>query len=538
MSIESERLVLFGPGLETEAPAEQFGNKASLLARMSAMGLPVPPGFALGVAVCRDYFANGRGMPPYVPELLQRGLRHLESTTGLKFGSARRPLLVSVRSGSPVSMPGMMTTVLNVGINRETLPGLILRRGNPRFAWDSYRRLLENFGEVMGVDPTSLDEALRATMSTVGAHDQAEMDFRALRDLATAYERTLRHVSGDPFPNDPREQLLLATRAVLDSWMSPRAQEFRARNHLGEGGGTAVTIQAMVFGNLGHDSGAGVMFTRNPWNGEPRPLIDFKLAVQGEDVVSRSRRTGSDVLEQAFPPVYRELLEAGQRLEYAFRDMQDVEFTVEEKRLYLLQTRDGAREPLAALRIALDLFDERLIDRREARARIGRLDLDRIRVHEADPALVPLAEGEPASIGVATGMVAFSPAEALELSRQGPVILVKDDLVPDDVAVLGSAVGAVMPQGSRTSHAIVVARQMGKAVVVGCPSIEIDAPLHRFRAGSHEVRSGDSISINGATGRIYLGRVEFTSRVPEELLAKARALIAPTTSFGPMVRHR
>jgi pyruvate,orthophosphate dikinase len=528
MSPEDERFVRFGPGLRTEASADRFGNKASLLARMSAMGLPVPPGFALGVAVCRDYFANGRGLPPYVPELLRRGIEHLESATGLSFGSARRPLLVSVRSGSPVSMPGMMTTVLNVGLCRETLPGLILRRGNPRFAWDSYRRLLENFGEVLGVDPSTLDESLRATMSSVGAHDQAELDFRALRDLSAAYERTLNRVSGRTFPEDPKDQLLLATRAVLDSWMSPRAQEFRARNRLGEGGGTAVTVQAMVFGNLGRDSGAGVMFTRNPWDGDPRPLVDFKLGVQGEDVVSHSRRSGGDDLELVFPTVYRQLLDAGQQLERAFGDMQDVEFTVEEKRLYLLQSRSGAREPLAAVRIALDLADEGRVDRTEARERIAPIDLDRIRVPAVDPAAVPLAEGEPASIGVATGQVAVSPVEAVELSRQGPVILVKDDLVPEDIAILGSTVGALMPRGSRTSHAIVVARQMGKVVVVGCPSIEVDAPLHRFRAGPREVRSGDTISIDGATGRIYLGPVEYTSRAPEELLARARTLIAST----------
>lgn len=532
MSTDAERYVFFGPGTTADAPAERFGNKASLLARMSSMGLPVPPGFALGVAVCQDYFENGRGMPPYVPELLRRGIGQIEVATNSKFGSTRRPLLVSVRSGSPVSMPGMMTTVLNVGINRETLAGLIQRRGNPRFAWDSYRRLLENFAEVMGVDSSALDTALRDTMNAAGARDQTEMDFRALRDLASAYERTLRRRSGSPFPADPREQLLLATRAVLDSWRSARAQEFRARNGLDEGAGTAVTVQAMVFGNLGHDSGAGVMFTRNPWTGAPDPLIDFKLAVQGEDVVSRSRKTGSDALERSFPEVHQRVLEVGRTLERAFHDMQDIEFTVEEKHLYILQTRDGVREPLAALRIAVDLFEAGLIDRREAQERIGRLALDRIQVHEVDPALEPLAEGEPASIGVASGMVAFSPAETLELSRRGSVILVKDDLVPDDIAVLGSAAGAVMPRGSRTSHAVVVARQMGKAVVVSCPAIEVDASLHRFRAGPREVRSGDVISINGATGRIYLGPVEFTSHAPEELLARARVLAAGPPTLG------
>ena len=361
-------------------------------------------------------------------------------------------------------------------------------------------------------------------MSSVEARDQSEIDFRALRDLATAYERILRRVSGKPFPQETPEQLLLATQAVLESWMSPRARQFRERNHLEHVGGTAVTIQAMVFGNLGRDSGAGVMFTRNPWNGEHRPLIDFKLAVQGEGVVSRSRRTGRDDLERVFPDLLRELTTIGGRLEAEFGDMQDVEFTVEERRLFLLQTRGGAREPLAALRIALDLADEGRIGRDEARFRIAALDLDRIVVHEMPTHRDPLAQGEPASLGVATGTVAFSPAEAVEASHHGPVILVKDDLVPDDLAALESAAGAVMPRGSRTSHAIVVARQMGKAVVVNCPLVEVDPVARRFRVGETEVHAGDTISIDGATGRIYTGRVEFRTRRPDELLERARSL--------------
>jgi pyruvate,orthophosphate dikinase len=500
MSTDAERLVRFGPGSTTLAPSERFGNKASCLARMAALGLPVPPGFALSIDVCHDYFASGRVVPPYLADHVRQGISHLETATGLKFGNPRRPLLVSVRSGSPVSMPGMMTTVLNVGITRE----------------------------VLGVDPGLLDDALRATMSSVGAREQSEMDFRALRDLATAYERILRRVSGTPFPEDAREQLLLATRSVLDSWMSPRAVQFRERNHLDRVGGTAITIQAMVFGNLGRDSGAGVMFTRNPWNGENRPLIDFKLAVQGEDVVSKSRRTGRDDLARAFPDILRDLTNYGRRLEAEFRDMQDVEFTVEERRLYLLQTRSGAREPLAALRIALDLADEGRIGRDEARSRLAELDLDRIVVHEMPTPREPLAQGEPASLGFATGAVVFSPAEAVEAARHGPVILVKDDLMPDDLTALESAVGAVMPRGSRTSHAIVVARQMGKAVVVNCPRVEVDPLVGRFRVGETEVRAGDTISIDGATGRIYTGPVEFETRRPEELLGRARSLgLAP-----------
>ncbi len=524
MPSEDGRLVRFGPQVSGEAPIDRFGFKTHGLARMASLGLPVPPGFALSVDVCREYYSNGRILPSYLSDYLHAGTRYLETATGYGFGDPRRPLLVSVRSGSPVSMPGMMATILNVGLTRETLSGLIVRWGDPRFAWDSYRRLLENLGEVMGVDPALRDEALRSTLSAAGAREPSEMDFRALRDLSSAYERVLRRARGEPFPEEPRDQLLRAVRAVLDSWMSPRAQRFRERNRLDSSGGTAVTVQAMVFGNLGRDSGAGVFFTRNPWNGEPRPLIDFRLSVQGEDVVSRSRRAGRDDFERLFPELHQGLLRYGRRLEAEFHDMQDVEFTVEAKRLYLLQTRAAAREPLAALRVALDLEAEGRIGPAEARSRLASLDLGKIVVHEAPPDVDLLARGEPASIGVAVGMVAFSPQEVEELARRGPVILVRDDLTADDLGALDSAVGALMPRGSRTSHAIVVARQMQKAVVVNCPSVEVDPVARRLRVGDREVRAGETISLDGATGSVYAGKVDFRPKRPEELLGRARLI--------------
>ena len=524
MASDPERILLFRRGLGAEVPATRFGNKAANLARMAGLELPVPPGFALSVDVCREYYRRGRHLPDDLPGLLEEGIDFLEKTTGLEFGGRRNPLLVSVRSGSAVSMPGMMTTVLNVGLNRETVSGLILRRGNPRFAWDSYRRLLENFAEVVGLEAGLFSGAVRAEMASEGALDQGELDFRALRELSEKYERLLRQHTGLAFPSDARGQLSAAARAVLESWMSPRARAFRLTNGLDDTGGTAVTVQAMVYGNLGPGSGAGVMFTRNPWTGEDRPVIDFKRGVQGEDVVSQSRTSRTNDLASLFPEVHRELLDAGLRLERAFRDMQDVEFTIEDRQLYLLQTRAGAREPLAALRIALDLVHAGWIDRPEAARRLERIDLDSISISEVAEAASPIAEGEAASIGVASGTLAFSTAQALEMAPRSPVILVRNDLVADDLPALQVAVGAIVPRGSRTSHAIVIARQMGKVVVVHCPGLEIDEDGRRFRASGHEYLEGDPVTVDGATGRIYAGTVHFVRRPPTELIEDVRRL--------------
>ena len=526
MASDPERILLFRRGRGADVPASRFGNKAANLARMAALDLPVPPGFALGVDLCREYYRRGRRLPDDLPALLDEGIAFLETATGLEFGGRRNPLLVSVRSGSAVSMPGMMTTVLNVGLNRETLQGLILRRGNPRFAWDSYRRLLENFSEVAGLDPGLFHGAVRSEMASAGAQDQTELDFRALRSLSERYERLLRQHTGTAFPSDVRAQLTAAARTVLESWMSQRARAFRLTNGLDDAGGTAVTVQAMVYGNLGPDSGAGVMFTRNPWTGDDRPVIDFKRGVQGEDVVSQSRTSRRNDLASLFPDAHRELVDAGHRLEGAFRDMQDVEFTLEGRKLYLLQTRAGAREPLAAVRIALDLVHAGLIERSEAARRLEQIDLEAIEVTEvADPA-EPIATGEPASLGVATGSLAFSRAKAIDMAPHGPVILVREDLVADDLKALQLSAGAVLPHGSRTSHAIVIARQMGKVVVVHCPSIVIDEEARRFRVAQREFLEGDTVTLDGATGRIYSGAVRFATHPPTDLIEAARGLRA------------
>ena len=527
MSSEAERILLFAPGHGAEVPATRFGNKAANLARMAALGLPVPPGFALGVELCREYYRRGRHAPEDLPDRLEEGVAFLERSTGLEFGGRRNPLLVSVRSGSAVSMPGMMTTILNVGLNHETVQGLILRRGNPRFAWDSYRRLLENFAEVVDVEPAAFGGAVRAAMAAAGAQDQSELDFRSLRELASSYERILKQRSGQSFPADPRAQLMAAARAVLESWMSRRARAFRLANGLEDSAGTAITVQAMVYGNLGPDSGAGVLFTRNPWTGENQPLIDFRRGVQGEDVVSQSRTARRNDLGSLFPDLQRDLVAAGRLLEATFHDMQDVEFTVEGRRLFLLQTRAGAREPLAALRIVLELAREGAIDLTEAVARLARLDLDSIELSEIAEPADPIAVGEAASLGVASGSLAFSNEAGIEMAARGPVILARDDLSTDDLRTLQLAAGAILPRGSRTSHAIVVARQMGKVVVVHCPTVSVDPAARLLRASGRELREGETVTIDGATGRIYAGAVRFVTRPPTALLEEARRLRAP-----------
>ncbi len=354
--IIEERMFEFGKGKGGYAPEEAFGNKASVLVAMSSMDIPVPPGFVLNVSICEDYFKNSRQLPEDVPTLLRQGIAFLESETGGIFGGSP-PLIVSVRSGAAVSMPGSMETLLNIGLSGNTVRALIARTGNPSFAWDSYRRLIEDFGRtIFSYNPSLYRDPLNNAMEAVGVPDENELDFMALRELAGEYKQLFFEESQRIFPDDAYEQLELAVSAVLDSWMSPRAKKYREIRNIKGIRGTAVTVQAMVFGNMGMDSGAGIAFTRNPWTGEKLPVIDFRFGAQGEDIVSGSRAGTSGIeLKTALFDVYSELESIGEKLEAYFRDMQDIEFTVEEGKLYILQSRSGKRSPLAALRIAVDL---------------------------------------------------------------------------------------------------------------------------------------------------------------------------------------
>ena len=366
-NITEARMLEFGNRKKKYASKESFGNKGSILIDMSSMSVPVPPGFVLNVSVCEDYFKNSRYLPDDVPSLLRQGILFIESVTGKVFGGSP-PLMVSVRSGAAASMPGSMETLLNVGLSKNNVRSLIARTGNPSFAWDSYRRLIEGFGRIVFFqDPSIYRSLLNSAIDAAGVTEEKELDYMELRELAAKYERFFFDESGKPFPEDTYEQLELAVKAVLDSWMSPRAKEFREIHNIKGARGTAVTIQAMVFGNMDLKSGSGIAFTRNPWTGEKLPVIDFRIEAQGEDLASGSRAgTLGFELETAFPVVYKKLEGIWNELEAHLKDMQDIEFTVEEGKLYILQSRNGKRSPMAALRIAVDLVEEGLISPGEA----------------------------------------------------------------------------------------------------------------------------------------------------------------------------
>ena len=514
-----KRIFKFGNRHKGEASREAFGNKAAGLSTMAALGVPVPPGFALNVSICEEYFKNDRQLPEDVPALLREGISFLESATHRFFGG-RHPLLVSVRSGAPVSMPGSMETLLNVGLTRETVSGMVARTGNPRFAWDSYRRLVEGFGRsVFFQDPAPYRELLNRALDAQEVPDEVELDFCGLRELSAEYEKVFQDASGKTFPSDPYEQLELAVKAVLDSWMSPRAREYRRINRIKNKGGTAVTVQAMVFGNMGMNSGAGIAFTRNPWTGENAPVIDFKFGAQGEDVVSGSQAASYGIeMKTAIPGVFRELESIGKKLEAHFRDMQDLEFTVKTGRLYLLQNRSGKRSPLAALRIAVDLWKEGILTTLGAVKQLEEVDIDSVCVQEIRAEKAPLARGDSASGGVASGRIALGIERARAYAEEGPAILVRETPSPDDIPGIHAASGLLTSRGARTAHAAVVARQMGKVCIVNCRALKIKAEARRCIIGEKEFREGDIISLDGASGTVYEGKVEVNYEKPVELL--------------------
>jgi len=513
----------FGHGSKDEFGAEDFGNKATNLATMASLGIPVPPGFCIGVSVCDEFNKNNGTLPPDVPGLLKKGVEFLETATGLTFGSTRRPLLVSVRSGAAVSMPGIMETLLDIGLNRENVRGLIYMTGNPRFAWDSYRRLVESFATtVFSMDHRPFKALIRKALVAEGVPDETELDAGTLKGLVTEYDELFLEGTRRRFPEDVGEQLELAVKAVLRSWRSPRAESFRRLNLVKGVRGTAVTVQAMVFGNMGQHSGAGVAFTRNPSTGENEPLIDFKLGVQGEDVVSGDAAPSAQLeLGDVMPEAHRELLAAGHKLEVHFKDMQDIEFTVQEGRLYLLQSRSGKRAPLAALRIAVELCQEGLISPEEALCRLKDVETEAILVQKVVTDEPPLGMGVSASTGVASGRAALTVEMAERYAAEG-TILVRETANPDDISGIAASAGILAARGARTSHAAVVARQMGKVCIVNCPGLEVDISGGRLRLGERDLREGDVLTLDGNTGAVYAGKVEVTYEKPLRLLAVVR----------------
>lgn len=509
--------------------AEEVGNKAWNLMRLAEAGLPVPPAFVLPTSWSQRLAPAGN---PALRRVLAEGIGRIEAATGLKFGATRRPLLVSVRSGAAVSMPGMMETVLDVGLNAETVEALIRLTGNPRLAWDSYRRLIQGYAEVVADLPTApFDALVTSAMEQTGSENERELDHRSLKRLAIAMLDLYRTLAGKAFPADPWDQLTSAAEAVYRSWDAPKAASYRRLNGIGDEGGTAVTVQTMVFGNAGGASGAGVGFTRNPATGAKAFYYDFQFDGQGEDVVAgRQKLHDNDRLPFTLPAVWVRLNAICRELETLFGDAQDFEFTVQSGTLYLLQTRRAKRTDWAALTIAVDMVAEGLLQSAEALKQIGAIDLDAVvRTRFADPLPSPLATAMAASVGVASGAVALDSDAVKRLSVAGPAILVRRDTATTDIEGMALAAGILTASGGRTSHAAVVARQLGKVCLVACPDLQIDLGRHQCRIGGTLFNEGDFISLDGNSGAVYSGRLAPLTERPDKALASIagwRALAA------------
>jgi pyruvate,orthophosphate dikinase len=491
---------------------ELLGGKGAGLAEMTTLGIPVPAGFTVTTQACVEYMQAGKELPAGLGDEIEQHLARLEETTGKRLGDRGDPLLVSVRSGAAVSMPGMMDTILNLGLNDEAVEGLAATTGNARFAYDAYRRLLQMYGEVVdGVSAQDFEGALTALKDTGGVRQDVDLSADDLRELVGRFKEIYRDGTGRDFPQEPREQLERAIRAVFDSWETPRAQVYRRANDIPDDLGTAVNIVQMVFGNKGDQSGTGVCFTRDPSTGEPGLWGEFLTNAQGEDVVAGIRTPEPLArMKDALPEAFSELTETTRRLEEHYREMQDIEFTVEEGSLYILQTRAGKRTAPAALRIAVAMVDEDLISREEAVTRIEAAQLDQLLHPMIDPAAdyEVVAKGLNASPGAATGKIVLDADDAEARGRSGEdVILVRWETTPDDIHGIMQARGVLTAQGGMTSHAAVVARGMGKPCVAGCEGLAIDQAGKRIKVGGQELREGDLLTINGGTGEVIIGEV-------------------------------
>jgi pyruvate,orthophosphate dikinase len=490
---------------------ELLGGKGAGLAEMTAMGIRVPPGFTISTEACLAYFAAGNRHPRGLWEEVLSALRKVERTVGLTFGDRHQPLLLSVRSGARVSMPGMMDTVLNIGLNDDTVQGLQEISNNPRFAYDSYRRFITMFGNfVMGVPHEAFEKLLEDVMRRAGVHTDSELSAEALRTLIKPMKAMVQDVTGRAFPSRPRDQLRMSINAVFTSWYNDRAMVYRRENGTPEDWGTAVNVQTMVFGNRGEDSGTGVVFTRDPGTGEKHLFGEFLTNAQGEDVVAGIRDPQPmDTLAELMPDVHAEVVETCGKLEEHYRDMQDIEFTVQEHTLYLLQTRTGKRTAAAAVRVAVEMAHEGLIDRGEAVQRIEPTQIDQLLHPMIDPqaSVTVLGKGLPASPGAASGRVVFTADEAARRHDSGMrVLLVRNETSPDDIRGMYAAQGILTARGGMTSHAAVVARGMGKSCVVGCRELQINEGAGYCRIGDHEIQAGDYLTIDGATGQVILGQ--------------------------------
>jgi len=501
-----------------------LGGKGANLAEMCALGLPVPPGLTITTEVCTAYYDNHKQVPAEVDEQVAAALTFIEKSVGASFGDAKNPLLVSVRSGARASMPGMMDTILNLGLNDSTVEGLAAKTGNPRFAYDSYRRFIQMYADVvLGVEHHLFEDQLELMKQDRDVFQDTDLGADDLKELVKRYKDIVESELGDAFPQEVHVQLKGAIRAVFDSWMNPRANTYRALHDIPADWGTAVNVQAMVFGNMGNDCATGVAFTRNPSTGEKSFYGEYLVNAQGEDVVDGIRtpqqitikgkeEQGSDLpaMEEVMPDVYQQLVDIYLKLEKHYRDMQDIEFTVQNHKLWMLQTRNGKRTARAALKIAVDMVDEKLITKEEAVARIDPSSLDQLLHPTLDPKApkTVIARGLPASPGAASGKVVFTAEDAEARAKQEKVILVRMETSPEDIHGMHAAQGILTARGGMTSHAAVVARGMGKCCVSGAGDLRIDYANKRFHVGTRTVHEGDVITLNGSTGEVMLGEVQ------------------------------
>ncbi|MCX6767205.1 MAG: pyruvate, phosphate dikinase, partial [Candidatus Micrarchaeota archaeon] len=492
---------------------ELLGGKGAGLAEMTNAGLPVPPGFTISTDACRHYYAHDKTPPKELDAQAMQQLEVLEKKSGKKFGDAANPLLVSVRSGAPLSMPGMMDTILNLGLNAETVKGLAALTKNERFAEDAYRRFIQMFGSVvLGIERKKFDEILDHVKKTAGAKLDTDLGAAELKHAVSEYLELVKKETGQAFPEDPRDQLRLAINAVFGSWNNPRAITYRKMHKISGEIGTAVNVQAMVFGNMGEDSGTGVAFTRNPSTGEKKLFGEFLMNAQGEDVVAGIRTPMPiEELRKKNPKVYEEFVGIAARLEKHYRDMQDMEFTVERGKLFMLQTRNGKRTAAAAVKVAVDLAEEGLITKEEAILRVRPEELNQLLHKTIDPKAKTevIATGLCASPGAASGEVVFDADAAVEEAKAGKkVLLVRPETTPDDIHGMIAAQGILTSRGGMTSHAAVVARGMGKPCIAGCEALAVDVKAKKITVGNKVIKGGEIITIDGATGRVFLGPVQ------------------------------
>lgn len=522
-----EKFVYFFGAGKSEGKADMknlLGGKGANLAEMTNLGIPVPAGFTISTEVCTAYYENDKKYPDGLWEQTDENLSKVEQVMGAKFGDSDNPLLVSVRSGARISMPGMMDTVLNLGLNDQTVQGVIKQAGNERFGYDSYRRFIQMYGNVvLGIKGEKFEKLLEKKKEARGVKEDTGLDAAALKELVVEYKNLVKEKTGQDFPDDPKQQLNKAVGAVFESWNTERAVKYRQINSIPGHWGTAVNVQSMVFGNLGSDSGTGVAFTRDPATGEHVFFGEYLLDAQGEDVVAGIRtphpinkaqkkdNTHLSSLEEEMPDIYQELEGIYKRLERHYTDMQDIEFTIQKGKLYLLQTRTGKRTAASAIKIAVDMVNEGLIDKKTAVLRVEPHQLDQL-LHpmiDVKAKLDVIAKGLPASPGAAVGQVVFNAEHAVKAAGHDKhVILVRTETSPEDIAGMHAAQGILTSRGGMTSHAAVVARGMGKCCVAGCGAISVDEEAKQFTVGDLTIKEGDYITLNGSTGEVIQGKVE------------------------------